>query len=249
MEIQFKWNDKIYNCDLNQGIDLSIPYKEDFSQVNCFYAPFFSSQVFKMGTFIGSVKEGGPVNYFNTLINIHGNGTHTECNGHISLERESVNSIFHDFFGITILLSVYPTKTESGDRIITADTLSLLWREEITSEFLIIRSLPNPIDKLNIHYSGTNPPYFSEDAIQYIVTKGVKHLLVDLPSVDREEDGGALIAHKTFWKGQRSKDCTITELIYIPDNLKDGIYFLNLQMASIEQDASPSRPVLFRINE
>ena len=70
MKIQFKQNQKIVSCDLNQGIDLSISYKEGIQQVNCFYANLFSSQAVKQGDFIGSVKEGGPVNFYNTFINI-----------------------------------------------------------------------------------------------------------------------------------------------------------------------------------
>lgn len=41
--------------------------------------------------------------------------------------------------------------------------------------------------------------YFSQDAMCYINALEVKHLLVDLPSVDRENDGGRLAAHRIFW--------------------------------------------------
>ena len=249
MKIQFTWNDKLYQSDLNEGFDLSISIKEAFDQVNCFYAPFFSSQPYQNGSFIGSVKDGGPVNYYNSMINIHGNGTHTECAGHISNKRESVNEIFRNYFGIANLLSVYPTKMDNGDRVITGDSLNLLWNDMKSTDFLILRSLPNPESKKQMHYSGTNPPFLSEQAIQFIKDTGIKHLLVDLPSVDKEQDGGALAAHKSYWAGTRAEECTITELIYIPDYLKDGYYLVNLQMAAIDQDASPSRPVLYRLYE
>lgn len=249
MHIQFTWNGKQYQSNLNEGIDLSISCKEDFDQVNCFYAPLFSSQPYKSGSFVGSVKEGGPVNYYNSLINIHGNGTHTECVGHISKERESVNKIFNRFFGMAYLLSIYPTKLENGDRVITESSLEVLWDEPNDVEFLVLRTLPNQDTKKKMHYSGTNPPFLTGKAIQAIIDKGIKHLLVDLPSVDKEVDGGILVAHKTYWSGERAKDCTITELIYVPDSLKDGYYLINLQMASMEQDAAPSRPVLYRVHE
>ena len=42
-------------------------------------------------------------------------------------------------------------------------------------------------------------------------------------------------------------DCTITELIYVPDDIPDGLYLLNLQIASFEIDVSPSKPVLYQI--
>jgi arylformamidase len=245
MKIQFDWNKKQYECNLKDGADLSISFKEDFNQVNCFYAPFFSQQPVKMGDFIGSVKEGGPVNFYNTFINIHGSGTHTECAGHIRQDKESVNALFNEFFGIADLISVYPTKFENGNRVITRESLELLWNETDSVDFLILRTLPNPETKKQMHYSGTNPPFIEENAIHYMVEKNVRHLLVDLPSVDQEVDGGFLRAHKGFWSGERYRFCTITELIYVPDHLKDGRYMINLQMAPLENDASPSRPVIF----
>ena len=138
MKIQFNREHKVYTCDLNQGIDLSISYKEGPQQVNCFYANLFSSQAVKQGDFIGSVKEGGPVNFFNTFINIHGGGTHTEGVGHISKERHSVNQIMNQFFGIAYLVSIYPTKTENGDRIIQAESLERFLEDIDLPEFLII---------------------------------------------------------------------------------------------------------------
>ena len=40
---------------------------------------------------------------------------------------------------------------------------------------------------------------------------------------------------------------TITELIGIPDKVKDGKYLLNISLANIENDASPSRPIIYEI--
>ena len=76
---------------------------------------------------------------------------------------------------------------------------------------------------------------------------GVKHLLIDLPSVDRESDGGVLAFHHAFWEvpNNPNHERTITEMVYVPTEIKDGNYLLNLQMAPFENDASPSRPVLY----
>jgi hypothetical protein len=81
----------------------------------------------------------------------------------------------------------------------------------------------------------------------------IQHLLIDLPSVDKEKDEGKLLAHKAFWNVTDVNDlnldarleATITEMIYVPDNVADGSYLLNLQIASFENDASPSKPVLY----
>ena len=64
---------------------------------------------------------------------------------------------------------------------------------------IAIRTQPNDELKRVTNYSGANPPYLHHEAAAYLVECGVEHLLIDLPSVDREEDEGKLSAHKTFW--------------------------------------------------
>jgi hypothetical protein len=112
---------------------------------------------------------------------------------------------------------------------------------------LIIRTLPNNTSKLSKRYSGTNPIYLDAGAAEYIRECGIEHLLIDLPSIDKEEDGGALLAHRAFWDFPSAprKNASITELIFVPNEIKDGIFLLNLQIAPIELDASPSRPVIY----
>jgi len=115
--------------------------------------------------------------------------------------------------------------------------------------------LPNEKEKKSRKYSNTNPPYLSEDAAIFIRESEIQHLLIDLPSVDREHDEGKLLAHKAFWNVTNTEtlnddarlNATITEMIYVPDEITDGDYILNLQIASFENDASPSKPILYKI--
>ena len=74
-------------------------------------------------------------------------------------------------------------------------------------------------------------------------------MLCDIPSVDREDDGGKLLAHKAFFGVPESPrwDATITELIYVDNSIEDGLYMLDIQIASFQSDASPSRPLLYRL--
>ncbi len=91
--------------------------------------------------------------------------------------------------------------------------------------------------------------------MEYIVNLGVQYLLVDIPSVDRLLDEGYLSAHNIFWetKGKKfnpnTRNKTITEMIFVSNDIKDGKYLLNLQFAPFIADASPSRPILYKINE
>ena len=117
------------------------------------------------------------------------------------------------------------------------------------AEALAIRTLPNDPLKKVAKYSGHNPAYMCPNAISFLREQGIEHLLIDLPSVDPEEDEGQLQAHKAFWNYPEHPctHSTITELIYIPHDVEDGLYFLNLQIAPIEMDAAPSNPILYKI--
>ena len=77
----------------------------------------------------------------------------------------------------------------------------------------------------------------------------MKHLLHDLPSVDREEDGGVLAAHHAFWDFPNTIDLdrTITEMLHVPSTVGDGEYLLELQLPHFMNDAAPSRPVLYAL--
>ena len=236
----------VHTWDDQKAIDISIPIFPDHRQPNCFYAPLFEVAPVRSGDFVGSTTEGGPVNFLNFRINPHGNGTHTECVGHISQGGESINKTLKQFFSIAHLVTIYPEKAKNGDKIITLAQLKGALSVH-KCESLVIRTMPNHPDKKVRNYSGTNPAYLSEKAMRWIVELGVQHLLIDLPSVDPEVDGGKLLAHRAFWDDSatdRSK-CTITELIYIDNNIKDDLYLLNIQIGSFELDVSPSKPVLY----
>src|SRR5699024_2246849 len=93
---------------------------------NCFYAPALRALPVKNGDFIGSVKEGGSVNSYNLFINPHGNGTHTECVGHINEAQTSLRSSLHKNFFCAHLISIYPQLMDSNDRCITCNGLEIL---------------------------------------------------------------------------------------------------------------------------
>jgi arylformamidase len=250
MNIHLSIDGKTYKADLTQPLDISIPLREGDAAVNCFYAPYMETSPVVAGDFIGSTAQGGPLNFLNVRLNPHGNGTHTECVGHIAKERYTINECLKQFHYPALLISIYPQKVENGDRIITKEQLKDVLNDKSLPEALIIRTMPNDDYKLSTNYSGSNPPYFDPTGIEWLVQKGIKHLLIDLPSVDREEDGGALSAHKAFWQypSHIRTDCTITELIYVNNFIVDGLYLVNLQIASFEIDASPSKPVLYRLH-
>jgi arylformamidase len=249
MFITFQHGPQAWRADLSNPIDLSIPLRAGLDNVNCFWAPPVEYAPVVAGDFIGSTAQGGAVNFFNVRLNPHGNGTHTECVGHIAHERYAIGACLRQHHFFAKLISLYPQKTETGDRVLYPEQFEALLQPD-ECEAVIIRTLPNGDFKLKTNYSGANPPYLHPAAVQYLTDCGIRHLLTDLPSVDREEDGGALAAHKAFWKypgPEVREDCTITELMYAPPAVKDGYYLLNLQTVSFDLDASPSKPVVFKL--
>jgi hypothetical protein len=100
-----------------------------------------------------------------------------------------------------------------------------------------------------MNYSDTNPIYLDVKCADLIINAGIKHLLVDLPSVDRESDNGELAFHHAFWEVPQSPNFerTISELVFVESEVADGNYILNFQVAPFENDAAPSRPVLYKI--
>jgi arylformamidase len=249
MKIQLEYNSGKVTADLSLPIDISLCLSAGEQNVNAYYIPPPVFEPFRVGGFVGSVALGGACNCENIVFNAHGNGTHTECVGHISKERITINSCLKKFFFISQLLSVRTEKIDNGDHIITRESVERQL-DKSGVEALLIRTLPNDASKKSRQYSGSNPPYLEPELCKMLVEKGIRHLLIDLPSVDREEDGGELLAHHAFWNYPAAPrmDCTITELTFVPDEVKDGTYLLNIQIASFESDASPSKPVLYAIS-
>lgn len=245
--IQYK--SRKLKIDLTQPLDISIPIKGGYSNVNAWYLgpPKIEPEVFENG--IISVEKGASVNFNTITFNPHSHGTHTETVGHITKQKYSINKHLKQFFFLAEVVTVAPEK-RGEDYVISAKQLQFAIGNK-KREALVIRTIPNTSDKKTRQYSNTNWTYFEEDAIKLLVKKGIKHLLVDLPSVDREEDGGELKGHKAFWniEGKVRKDATITEFIYVSNKIEDGAYFLNLQIAPFENDATPSKPVLYKILE
>lgn len=236
---------KNYQFDLSDPMDISLALHTGDNQVNCYYAPPFAASPVIMGNFIGDTSAGGLLNYKNIALNPHGNGTHTECVAHICDKKVTINQTLQKFHFIAQLITVTPQPGNGDDLIISADQFENIISDD--AEAIIIRTLPNKTEKLHRKYSGTNPPYLHADVATLLRQKNICHLLIDLPSLDREEDEGKLLAHRAFFDYPEHPryNATITELIFVPDTITDGIYLLNLQIASFELDVAPSKPVLF----
>jgi len=261
IELDFK---KVH-VDFSKGEDISIPLIFNGNQPNTYDVPKASAQPYSDNSFIGDIRRGGPCNFETVNLTPHCNGTHTECIGHITEKRISIIESLKEELIPSCLITIDPCKAEESyvpqimpeDLVISKQNLKNKL-ENVSPAFLhalIIRTTPNNEDKKNRNYMKKPSCFFTIEAMNYIVSLGVKHLLVDMPSVDRLFDDGILTGHNTFWETEEkkfnndSKEKTITEMIFVPNEILDGKYLLNLQIAPFVLDASPSRPVIYQLNE
>lgn len=271
MNLALKSSGTSFEIDLSVHHDISIPLRFDGPQPNLFGVAKARSESLVQRGLIGDTRKGGSCNFERYEMTPHCNGTHTECVGHITDARISVRDCLRDAFFSAALISVEP-ETAAGSResysmefgdsdlVITSGSL-----EKCIEPFgaaipdgLIVRTLPNGENKLSEIYEKRIPPFFTTEATEMITGYGIKHLIADLPSIDRIYDLGRLSNHRIFWNmedtaheiGSETRiESTITELVFVPNNVEDGLYGTNLQIAPFDTDASPSRPLLFPARE
>ncbi len=263
--------------DAGNPLSIAIPLQFNGAQPNAYGVEKAVSEACEAGAIVGDTRRGGSCNFEQYKFIPHCNGTHTESVGHITHERISVHDCLQDAFILANLISVTPEKASDADetyavrlnrndllitRIAIEKALDSSKFRIQNSKFngisnaLIIRTLPNDESKLTKSYLEEVPPFFTTEAMQFMREMSVAHLLVDLPSIDRIFDEGKLSNHRIFWNIEQGAfetsprsliHNTITELIYVPNEIADGNYLLNLQIAPFATDASPSRPILFAI--
>lgn len=267
-------NNQIVSFDNENPVSIAVPLKFGGDQPNAYDVEKATAAAYETGDLVGDTRRGGSCNFDGINFIPHCNGTHTECVGHITDERISVHDCLKDVLTAAALISVKPenaVETKETYAIPFAENDLIITRKAIENALsglklhpssfllhhsLIVRTLPNDESKLSKTYLSKIPPFFSTEAMNFIRELNIKHLLVDTPSIDRLFDEGKLSNHRIFWNvGQESKQIdektlinhTITELIFVPDEIEDGAYLLNLQIAPFVSDAAPSRPILFKI--
>ncbi len=268
-ELIIKLDGDAFSIDPAREIDISIPVSFGQQQLQAFGAPAATAIPFSTESFAASVSSGAGYNCQVITFSAHLHGTHTECVGHISAQDYIVqDTVGYPGLMPAVLITVNPVPASASgegyavafaqeDKVITRAALEAALQRQPGCEdlpALVIRTLPNDEGKKTQDHDHISPPFLTNDAMQYIAQTGFEHLLLDAPSVDRLKDEGKLSNHHIFWQvAQASNDVpiasqkSITELIFVPDNVVDGIYMLGLNIGNIRSDAAPSRPVLYEL--
>ena len=253
MELCVSIAGKKYRADLSRPLSLAIPLLFDGAQPGFFGAARATAQPYKGEDFVGDTALGGSCNVSEIRMVPHCNGTHTENVGHIVRTELPVSASVGQGLMPALIVSV----ASSEDQIISQVALAAEIADQNLDDVaaLIVRALPNGPSKKSITYDDRHPPpYFADEAMRFIVDKEFRHLLVDFPSIDKMHDQGKLANHHLFWNvamgskeaGLETRtDKTVTEMIFVDDNIVDGLYLLDLQVPAWHSDAAPSNPVLY----
>lgn len=257
----------LLEVDVSRAFQLGIPLDFAGEQPAAFGLDRAEAEAVRGGGFIGDTREGGSVNCERLTLSPHGNGTHTEGVGHITKERISVSEVvLPPLMGATLLTvpvrrleavqESYEGRCEPSDLVISAVDLQAR-AAKIGGKTEFLRAIMIRVERgpgfrgPGAVHSGRNPPYLTTEAMRWLREMGCEHLLVELPSVDREDDGGRVPNHRLFFgvkeepASKESRQRTITELIEVPWELADGRFVLSLRLPRFCSDGVPSNPVLY----
>ena len=257
--------------DWSKPVDIAIPVRFSQPQTRAWGIAPATQEPWRDGSFIGEIAEGGSVNCREMHFVAHSAGTHTECVGHIVADPVTMADIALRPVSLAALITVplhplgpsgetYGGTALADDDVVTARALTKALlavgsppRSEFSPSSLVLRTQLDGVTRVGRDWSNSNPPYLTDQAVDVLREAGFLDLLLDIPSIDREWDGGELPSHHRWWDlpagvhRLQGTTCTrtITELIDVPQRLADGWYGLLLQVPSIASDAVPSRPVLY----
>lgn len=272
LDLEFTTFGRRWQAEVSAPVDLAITLQFPGPQPRFFADAPASAAPLRIGNFTGTVASGASCNCGVYTLSPHCHGTHTECVGHVTGNATALAGLTPVPPALALLVSVRPEplgetapdatgRRHATDAVITRPLLAVAAARWIRDPWtaLVVRTLPNAPGKRHQLYEGPCPaPYFTADAMQWIVERGVTSLVVDLPSLDRADDGGSLAAHRVYWglppdvpdalQARRGR-ALVTELAYVPDTAADGLYLLDLQVPAFAADAAPSRPVLYPVRE
>jgi len=271
MIARIEWRGRQLTVDFTAGRSLAIVLDPHGAQPSFFAGQPASAETLRHEDYIGSVRQGGSCNAEVIHYIPHCHGTHTEGSGHIGEQARPVQEIIYPTPTLARLITLtvtpandssehYPGGAASALPLLTLAHMSeQLGRQCLSQvEALLVRTLPNPVDKTRRDYAAQpDYPVFSSEALTWLSKQPLKHLLIDSPSLDPAHDQGRLRNHRLWWGpcagleevGLEPWRRSLTEMIYVPDEIQDGAYWLHLELSPILSDACISRPVIYPMAE
>jgi kynurenine formamidase len=242
----------LVRVDFSRPCPIAIPLDPHGQQPRFFSSEPAKAEPLRASGFIGDMQQGGSCNAERISMAAHCHGTHTEGVGHLLPKKPAVHETIDPSPALALLVSLRANESAAPriERDELQRALEPAWQECITA--LVIRTLPNETGKMQRDYDQAVYPVLAPDAMDLLAGLPLNHLLIDTPSLDPARDGGQLTNHRRWWGldeqgtgGVDGRRRSVTEMIFVPDELADGTYWLQLGMAPLVSDATPSRPVLY----
>lgn len=256
--------------DMKSPLPCSVVTRSPGSDVSAWGIPAAEATPFKAGDFVAAVRAGGSINCDVWTVTVHSAGTHTETIRHIQDEGPHIDELHFPPMQSCLVLRVEPVAFKGSresylgswgveDRVITRASLSRaeaslapeIRRAPATALLIATGTIGENDDA---RFDERPAPYLTAEAMTWIRNhRRVKHLLVDLPSVDKLWDGGHLCSHKLYWGTDftpvRWPARTITEFVRVNSIITSGLYGLQMSVAAWHSDAAPSRITLYRTKQ
>jgi kynurenine formamidase len=267
MQAELIYGGQKVRAALDRGVSLAIAVEVGAAGPRHFGAGAPESRPFAVGSFSGGVATGASANCSTVTLTPHCQMTHTETVAHLTREAGDAWRVVPRGLLPAVVVSVVPEPASESaestdpqpyatDSLITRRRLRAAWpmTRMVDPVAVIVRTLPNDAAKRTRNYDDVVPPYFTRDAVEWLVEKRIEHLVLDVPSLDRTHDEGHRVGHRLFFglprgstaRGDAARSrATITELAFVPDEVHDGPCILSLAVPAIGGDAVPSQPIVY----
>lgn len=230
---------------------------------NAFHLTPISSRTVELeGQFTGDVRRGGSCNV-DTLCYVPHGLTHLETSAHI-LNRDTNPPTVKDIppeklSGMALLIDLSDMGQDTGKKIAWETVQAKLDRNRLPISMLAIKTASSLLPQ-DYDFSGKDFLYLAAETAKGIhdyktADSHIDCLILDLPSIDRESDGGKLLAHRGFFglpdTGFDAEDLEKRVLVELAmfSGLEEGYYYVVITPPLLETNAVSTGIVFHSLTE
>ncbi len=273
MILRFRIGGQELEADAGAATSIALPFDPRLARSRAFgLRPTTAPPVDIGGGRTLEVGRGAAINCADLHLNAHGGGCHIEGVGHISREPWPLSTATLPALWPATLLDVTPARLGASgehaagkgapeDWVLTrvaferaldaaAETVRDLAAEPAAfADALVLRSDVDGAIGPDFDFHGGGAPYPTAEAMALLAALPTRLLVLDLPSLDREDDGGTAPNHAIWWgfpDGDRAvaratrRDRLLVELARVPLALAAGPWLLQLGVPPVVSDAAPA---------
>jgi len=252
-------NLRIFEPGAPVNVSREVRFRPETVSTGSFYLPKPKLETFRSGDqFIGDVDKGGSCNV-DIITYVPHNVTHAETSSHVTRYGENavtLNKIPAEYLtGIALLIDLSDLPDEPGSLISRQHIESKLEQNNLPITMLAVKTgasgLPADYDFSGKNYMAVTPEAAAAVHDYSPGDSRIDCLLLDLPSIDPEEDEGKLSAHRAIFglpeTGHDMTDAEMRLLVELADfsALEEGYYYVVITLPRFETNAAAAG-IVFR---